>query len=271
MNGPILPRKTVLSRSGKRRRDRFLVGERDAHSRIAPEVAPKDRAPELRRAAPQNLAGHDQTAERHLDPVRDKLLRELNHRLRNVFPTVLTILKHTAAYYPEAADFRDALERRLRALSAAIGLVNHRKNGSVDLRDLVRLELKAFQNGANVVIRGPSILIQPVLVQDLAIVLHELTTNAVKYGALSEARGKLSVAWNRMTDADGKDLVVLKWIEQGGPPTKPPKNVGFGMSVVKESGSLLGGTSLVEFAPEGLRYRLSIPAERVLGFNGKKS
>jgi two-component sensor histidine kinase len=199
----------------------------------------------------------------------DKLTRELNHRLRNIFPVILTIVKHTATRHPQAAEYRHALEQRLRALAATAGLINRTGADSIDIEDLIRLELAPFQEGDNILFSGPTVWIQRALAQDFAIVVHELTTNAAKHGALSNMQGRLSVNWKLVPDTDGNSSLALEWVEQHGPKTAPPKNFGFGMMVVGESGSLLGGTASVDFASEGLRYRLSIPAERLRSVNGK--
>jgi two-component sensor histidine kinase len=264
MDERIPPRKMGTPRSEKSRPHRFHEGAArsvvtsqatngSAHRLAADSAVSK---PQLTRRERQ-----EPSASRS-NPVHDRLVRELNHRLRNVFPTILTIIKHTATYYPQATEFREALEGRLRALSAASGLANDRSGNSVDIGELLQLELAPFQIGNNVHMCGPSIAIPPILAQDLAIILHELTTNAAKHGALRDTRGRLSVTWSRSAEPCGKDAVALEWIERGGPPTLPPETSGFGMTIIQESGALLGGKSSVEFAPEGLRYRLTLPAER---------
>jgi two-component sensor histidine kinase len=201
----------------------------------------------------------------HGHSVEEKLTREFNHRLRNIFSAVLTIVKRSAVHYPQAAEYRRALEWRLRALSAATAFIDHAESDSVNIPELIRLELAPFQEGDNVFASGPDVSIRKTAAQDLAILLHELTTNAVKHGALSDEKGKLSVTWHLLIDEVGNSSLCLDWIEQGGPKTEPPQDSGFGMAVVRESGSLLGGTASIEFAPEGLRYRLNIPAARLLG------
>jgi two-component system CheB/CheR fusion protein len=174
-------------------------------------------------------------------------------------------VKQTATRYPEAAEYRRSLERRLRALSAATGLLNRCESDAISIRELVRLELAPFQEADNVFVSGPDIAIQRVHAQDFAIVLHELTTNAVKYGALSDLRGKLSVTWRLLPASADRGPLYLEWIEEGGPKVEPPKISGFGMSVIRESGAFFSGTATVEFAPQGFRYRLSIPAAHLHG------
>lgn len=192
-----------------------------------------------------------------------RLRRELSHRLRNVFPMILTIVKHTAARYPQAAEYRDALEQRLRALAAAAAFVDRDEADTVSIGDLVGSALAPFGEGDNIVITGPAVGLQAALMQDFTILVHELATNAVKHGALSSSQGRLSVSWRLTQDSDGQRGLTLEWIERDGPKVGPINSPGFGTMVIAESGSLLGGTASVEYAPEGLRYRLSLPAERL--------
>lgn len=264
MNGPGLTGKIGAHRSSKGRRSGADPAEKRNSKKSSKRAAvPSPREDRARQERQPHLV-------RPAAPTGDRLARELNHRLRNVFSTILTIVKHTAARYPQATEYRHALERRLRALSAAAGLLDLCESDSISIRELIQLELAAFQEEDNVLVSGPDVRIQRVLAQDFAIVLHELTTNAAKHGALSDRRGKLSVTWRFLSERNGDSFLSLEWVEHGGPKTEPPKHFGFGMAVVRESGSILGGTASVEFASEGLRYRLRIPAERLQKLhNGK--
>jgi two-component sensor histidine kinase len=206
----------------------------------------------LKRASRRQPAGAPDNTE--LRP-ESELTRELKHRLRNVFPLVLMIIKHTAGRYPDAAEYCQTLERRLRALAAAATLVDC--DDPLGVGDIIRLELAPFQNSDNILIGGPDVRLEQALVQDFAILIHELATNAAKHGALSSSRGRLSVTWSLRPVSNGQRFLVLKWIETGGPQVGPIKTQGFGTMVIAESGSLLGGTASAEYAPEGFRYRLS--------------
>ena len=203
----------------------------------------------------------DATNADHISP-EQMLRRELNHRLRNVFPLILTIVKQTANNHPEAAAYRDGLERRLRALAAATKLIDRDETEIVYIEDLIRLELAAFEDGHNIVIGGPLVEIPRGILQDFAILVHELTTNAVKHGALSYLRGSLSVTWALPLDHSGKPSLQFDWIERNGPKVGPVKTPGFGSLVIRESGSILGGTASMNYAPEGFQYRLTLAAER---------
>jgi two-component sensor histidine kinase len=188
------------------------------------------------------------------------LRRELNHRLRNVFPLILTIVKQTANNHPEAAAYRDGLERRLRALAAATKLIDRDETDIVYIEDLIRQELAAFEDGHNIVIGGPLVEIPRGILQDFAILVHELTTNAVKHGALSDLRGSLSVTWALRRDHSGKPSLQFDWIERNGPKVGLVKTPGFGSLVIRESGSILGGTASMNYASEGFQYRLTLAA-----------
>jgi two-component sensor histidine kinase len=188
--------------------------------------------------------------------------RELIHRLRNVFPLILTIVRQTKDQYPEAGAYCQALEQRIRSLAAAETLVD--KFGAVSLADLIRLELAPFQQGNNISIEGPNVWLE-FGVQDFAILIHELTTNAVKHGALSNSRGVLSVTWSLNSASDHEPSLVLNWIERDGPKVVRPKSSGFGAIVIAEGGNALGGKASVKYNREGFQYRLILPAKRLRG------
>jgi two-component sensor histidine kinase len=199
-------------------------------------------------------------AQRQQPSGAEKLNRELNHRLRNVFSAVLVIVQRTAAHYPQAAEYRTALERRLRAFSSSMALLDRCNTETIGVQDLVELELAPFQDGDNVLICGPKVAVERARAQDLAIVLHELTTNAVKHGSLGTLHGQLMVTWRVVPDALGNSLLSLEWVEQKNDRIKPPGHSGYGLALIRESGSILGGASNIEFSPEGFRYRLTMPA-----------
>lgn len=191
---------------------------------------------------------------------REVLSHELGHRLRNVFSLVLTIIRQTGANYPEASEYRHALEPRLRALAVAATLAD--RTDPLSVGEIIRLELAPFKEGNNILISGPDVRLKRD-VQDFAILVHELTTNAVKHGALSSPNGKLSVTWCLSRAVDGQPSFVLEWIECDGPQVGAIRSPGFGTMVIAESGSLLGGTASVEYGRGGLQYRLNLPVDRV--------
>jgi PAS domain S-box-containing protein len=156
------------------------------------------------------------------------LAREVDHRSKNLLGLVLAIVHLTQADSPD--DLKKAIEGRVRALANAHTLLAEARWSGADLHKLIAEELRPYclQDAPRMTIKGPNLVLEPEMAQAIAVALHELTTNAVKYGALSVLTGHIQVEWSRA--ADGR--VVILWSETGGPPVKPPVRSGFGMSVV---------------------------------------
>ena len=123
------------------------------------------------------------------------------------------------------------------------------------MHDIVGSELSAFRD--RVRIKGDVVELPPQVVLPFALVLHELTTNAAKYGALSKPEGMVEIGWSRTAD----DYVQFEWRERGGPPVVPPAQAGFGTRVLKQG--VPGSKSTIEYCADGLSYRLSIPLTTV--------
>jgi two-component sensor histidine kinase len=132
----------------------------------------------------------------------------------------------------------------------------------VGLGELVRTELAFWTKAKSALIEGPEIDLAAEATQPVAMVLHELTTNAAKYGALSSAHGRVSVRWQRPAKGHSNAKLVLEWLETGGPPVAAPNAAGFGTSVIRDVIPYeLGGTVYYELKREGARCRLEIPAK----------
>ena len=130
------------------------------------------------------------------------------------------------------------------------------------MAELVRRELAAYASNSNTKIDGPEVILSAEAGQAMGMVIHELVTNAAKYGALSTQSGHVSVRWYRKLN--GSAQLVLVWQETGGPRVEAPKKSGYGTSVVRDLVPYeFGGTVDLSFAPEGVRCRLEIPFDRV--------
>lgn len=204
--------------------------------------------------------------ERARDEQRRRLVaEELNHRVKNLLALVKSIALQTGAGAETAEQYAAALEGRLEALGRAHDRTLSRSGGS--LADLAELELGLHRTEADperIRIEGPDLNLDERAYGALALALHEMTTNAAKYGALSTPEGGLSLSW-RLEKAGG---VSLEWIERGGPPIAPaaaPRRKGFGSRLIR---SLLEhdlrGEAVMDFAPEGLKARFSIPGGHAL-------
>jgi PAS domain S-box-containing protein len=194
--------------------------------------------------------------ERKLAEERQVLLaREVDHRARNALAVVQSIVRLTRA--GSINDYVGAVEGRIRALSRAHMLLSRSRWEGADLRKLVEEELAPYRTGEteSVAAIGPEVVLQPATAQALALALHELATNAAKYGALSTATGNVKLKWELEPDH-----LVLQWTETGGPAVKPPSSEGYGTRVIGASiERQLGGRAGFDWRPEGLQCFLSLP------------
>ena len=183
------------------------------------------------------------------------LAREVDHRAKNALALVQSILRLTRAKSLPA--YVTAVEGRIKALSRAHTVLSQSRWHGADLRGLVDEELAPYRIGnvEKIKTSGPDVLLQPASAQTLALALHELATNAAKYGALSSMSGQLQLGWQL---SDGK--LVLDWNETGGPATKLPSVNGFGTRIILASiERQLRGHVAFDWRREGLRCVLSVP------------
>lgn len=197
---------------------------------------------------------------------RQKLLiDELNHRVKNTLATVQSLASQTARGAPTPAAFLEAFEGRLIALSKAHDQLTVHHWESADLRDLLSGSLAPYAGAGpeRVTLRGEDVELRPRAVLTLAMVIHELTTNAAKYGALSVPGGRIEIRWQPApSKVDGRPLLRLDWIEQGGPPVVEPQNRGFGSKLIEGSiAAEHGGSARLNYDPAGLRCEIAIPLE----------
>jgi PAS domain S-box-containing protein len=186
------------------------------------------------------------------------LAQEIDHRARNLLALVQATVRFSAADTPDA--IKTAIEGRIQALSNAHTLLAKSHWTGVDLRTLVIDELKPYcpQGTSRVNVDGPDVTLKPQPAQLFAMMLHELTANAVKYGALSVPTGNVWVEWSHA--AHGK--LVLRWIETGGPPVKPPTRQGFGTRVLERALSAqLLGKSRFDWRADGLACEIEVQEE----------
>lgn len=194
------------------------------------------------------------------------LLAELNHRVKNMLATVLSIANRTIDEAESLDAFRRSFTGRIRALSETQTLLTRTNWGGVSMRDLLRVEAAPHITEGNrtFVLEGPDLLLTPRAALTLALVIHELTTNAVKHGALSVPAGKVSVTW-RATGRRGRGCVFIEWLESAGPRVKMPKRRGFGRKLIEEGLSYeLGGKAELRFESGGFICRMQLPAADTL-------
>ncbi len=181
------------------------------------------------------------------------LAREVDHRARNALAVIQSIIRLTRAKTVD--DYVQAIEGRIKALARAHTLLSDSRWHGADLATLVTEELAPYRAGDKITIGGPDISLQPATAQGLALALHEVATNAAKYGALSSPGGKITLDWQLQGDA-----LTLNWTESGGPVIAEPSSRSFGLKVIVASiEQQLGGKAAFDWNPNGLRCVFSIP------------
>jgi PAS domain S-box-containing protein len=202
----------------------------------------------------------DVTERKQAEDHKTLLVSELDHRVKNTLSCVAAIAEQTRATSTSMDEFLEVLRGRIGSLANTHALLSLNRWRGVDLAELVRGELAPCMSDSNTLIAGPAIDVKPDSVQTIAIVLHELTTNAAKYGALSNCSGQVSVRWHWRPDGGPRDGLVVEWSETGGPPLTP-SIPGYGTSVIRDLIPYeLGGTVDYVLAADGVRCRLEIPA-----------
>ncbi len=189
------------------------------------------------------------------------LIDELNHRVKNTLATVQSIASQTLRTSDTKEDARDALERRLLALSRAHDVLTRESWDGADLVEVVVKALEPYQNSgeSRFHIKGPHVRVTPRMSLALAMALHELATNAVKYGALSNKTGTIEVSWQVQNGAAPPRL-VLRWIEAGGPPVVAPQRRGFGSRLIERTlANDPDGQVEIAFAPTGVVCTVDAP------------
>src|SRR6266404_6778263 len=188
------------------------------------------------------------------------LMREVNHRAKNMLSVVDAIAHQTAARNPE--DFIERFSQRIQALSANQDLLVRNEWNGVEIADLVRAQLAHFADliGSRIAMRGPKLRLNPASAQAIGLALHELATNAGKYGALSTDAGRVDVSWG----SDGGTL-TMSWTEREGPLVSAPTRRGFGTIVMEAMAERsVDGKVDLDYPPSGLTWRLTCPAANAL-------
>lgn len=204
----------------------------------------------------------DRTPERKAEDRQRLLLAELQHRVRNVLAVVRSVAARTADTSESIADFASHFEGRLATLARTQNVFSRTGETSVELEELVRDEIVSLAAGGStkVQVKGPPVRLRQGAAETFALALHELATNAVKYGALSQPKGKLSVNWRIFNTSAGRRL-SLEWRESGVPLMEAdPPRIGFGRDLIERGLPYeLGAATSLEFERGGVRAVIELP------------
>lgn len=202
--------------------------------------------------------------ERKATEAREKLiLNEMNHRAKNVLAVVQVLARQTAKRNPD--DYVARLEARISGLTASHDVLVQNSWEDVPFSELIRSQLGHFEHliGKRITISGPETRIKATAAQGFGLALHELATNAAKYGALSNEHGHVAIVWEENESSEGRRL-SLSWIETGGPEVIPPNAKGFGSHMIERGlASQFGCEVEMDYHPSGLRCEFTASADRV--------
>ena len=206
----------------------------------------------------------DITERRKSDDVRNLLVGELNHRVKNTLAIVQAIVAQTARTSATIDQFVTGLNGRIQSMSSAHHMLTEAHWSGASLREIAtsQIEVSAGET-SNVEIIGDDVFVPPQTALQLTLMLHELATNAVKHGSLSRPEGRVTISWT--TEMHDTPRIILLWTERGGPPVTPPAARGFGTLLLERSGKLPHLQARLEFDPKGVVCRI----EAKLGVAGE--
>ena len=217
----------------------------------------------------------DMTERRRADQHRKTLMAELNHRVKNTMAVVQSIASQTLGHASSLDEAREAFSSRLLNLANAHDVLTRESWQSANLGDIIFDTVKPHGGGENRFrIEGPDVRLTPSASLAISMALHELSTNAAKYGALSSKGGHVVIVW-RIEGVDGNRRLVLHWEETGGPEVAKPKRKGFGSRLIERAlASELGGDVSVDYASSGLVCTIMAPlpaGQQLLGERGEEA
>jgi PAS domain S-box-containing protein len=193
------------------------------------------------------------------------LLRELTHRTKNLLAVVQAIGRQTLLTSTSAQDFEHRFSGRLQGLAVSLDILFDENWEGASIAELVRSQLSHYRDlvGWRIRFAGPDLRLEPEAAQNVGLALHELCTNAAKFGALSGDSGTVDVGWELTASQDDPKFKIT-WSEGGGPPVQPPARKGFGHAVLERLvPRAVGGRSILSMRPEGLEWTLEMPAHFV--------
>ena len=199
----------------------------------------------------------DITERKQAQARQDLLARELQHRTKNLFAVVQAIIARSFAGKRTLEEAATSVRERIHSLAQTHAILADKEWQGADLADVVRMEMGPYVD--RVTIEGPSLMLTAQAAQNFALALHELATNAAKYGALSNLTGHVHISWS-LLKPNGYRHFVFRWQEQGGPRVTPPTGKGFGSAVLEQvMAEYFETPPQIEFAPDGVSYEVTGP------------
>jgi PAS domain S-box-containing protein len=209
------------------------------------------------------IEGNDVTDRVKTEQRQALLIRELHHRVRNTLATVQGVMNTTAKSSANIEEFQEAFSGRIASLAKTHAVMTEQLYQSVSFYQLLTQELGPYSDdqGLRIRLSGPPVDLPSQIAVPLGMAVHELTTNAVRHGALSKEEGRIEVGWG-VVDKDGERALMCEWSEFDGPPVTPPSRDGFGSVLLKRVLSQqIRADVKVDFAPEGFRLRMAVPLQ----------
>ncbi|MFT4255248.1 MAG: PAS domain S-box protein [Caulobacter sp.] len=194
----------------------------------------------------------DVTERKRTEELQRLLVNELNHRVKNTLATVQSVAGQTLRNAADLGDARESLTTRLLALARTHDILTRESWEGADLRDILAGLIESYGDATRFTLSGPSVRLSPKTALSLSLALHELMTNAAKYGALSTPAGQVAIGWSR--EGEGYDeRLRLGWKESGGPLVSPPERQGFGSRLITRGLALeLDGEAMLNYPPDGV-------------------
>lgn len=240
---------------------------KDANRALSAEVAERrlvqQQLSELNETLEQRVLDRTEAHKQSEQQVR-LLMNEVNHRSKNLLSVVTAIAQQTGATSPQ--EFMKKFSSRVQALAVNHDLLVKNQWRSIDAPELIGGQLAHFGDlvGKRILFDGPPIRLSSAAAQSIGMVVHELSTNTVKYGALSNEEGRIEIAWE--IDGSGPEpMFSIQWTEQGGPPILAPTHRGFGTTVITRMVEMsLDGETVLNYSSTGLVWRLTCPLKTIL-------
>ncbi|ANV26282.1 sensor histidine kinase [Agrobacterium pusense] len=237
-------------------RDLTLMAERIGEGEIVAPVDTKIKEANQVAIALSNASFDRSQSEERLQ----LLLHELVHRSKNILTLVQAMIRQLGRENKSIPEFQKEVDHRLRGLGMSIRALAEVQWQGLPIRKLIETHLDVFGTVAErFVLAGDDFMLSPEAAQNFGLVVHELTTNSIKYGALSAPSGKITVRWEPV-EKDGRQMLHLVWTETGGPPAQEPSRKGFGTTVIKRHAEgAFGGNVTTEYRESGFEWALEAP------------